>query len=195
MEKIITIIGKGEFTTTDWSGGKTTELLIYPEESDYKEKNFQFRISSATVELEESNFTKLPGINRFITPLDGNLKLTHDNKNFIELKPFEIYEFPGGIETNSYGKVRDFNLMLRDKARGTLENLKIKDNIDLYTANNVLDIFYSYDGEFEFKINGKRYELKPNQLLILDTRKINNKIDINISSKEENTILRAIISV
>lgn len=195
MEKIIKIIGKEEFTTTNWSGGKTTELFIYPEDSDYKQKNFQFRISSATVELEQSNFTKLTGINRFITPLNANLKLTHDNEKFIELKPFEVYEFSGEIQTISYGKVKDFNLMLRDKARGKLESIKIKDNINLYTANNVLDIFYSYNGEFGFKINGEKYNLKPNQLLILDTRKINNKIDINISSKEENNLLRAIVNV
>lgn len=195
MEKIIRIIGKEEFTTTNWSGGKTTELFIYPQDSDYKEKNFQFRISSATVELKQSNFTKLTGINRFITPLNANLKLTHDNEKFIELKPFEVYEFSGEIQTISYGKVKDFNLMLRDKARGKLESIKIKDNINLCTANNVLDIFYSYNGEFGFKINGEKYNLKPNQLLILDTRKINNKIDINISSKKENNLLRAIVNV
>lgn len=195
MKEAVKIIGQEEFTTTDWSGGKTTELMIYPKDSDYKEKNFQFRISSATVELEESNFTKLPGIKRFITPLDGELKLTHDDKEYINLKPFEVYEFSGGIDTRSFGKVRDFNLMLRDKARGKLESIKIKDRVNLFTANNVLDIYYSYNGDFKFNINEKEYQLNPNELLILNTKMINDKIDISISSKEEKTILRAIVSV
>ncbi len=39
-----------------WSGGTTTELFIYPEVAEYSERNFDFRISTATVEVEESNF-------------------------------------------------------------------------------------------------------------------------------------------
>lgn len=195
MKEKYKIIRVEEFTTTSWSGGETTELFIYPEGAQYREKNFQFRISSATVELEESDFTKLKGINRYISPLDGDLKLTHDGKNFVNLKPFQVYEFQGGLDTTSYGKVRDFNLMLRDRAKGKLESIKIDKEVSLCTGNNVFDIFYSYEGYFEFEVNGEKFTLKPNELLILNTKEFNNTIDIKISSKEERWILRSIISI
>lgn len=195
MNEMVKILKGDEFNTTDWAGGKTTELLIYPKDSKYKEKNFQFRISSATVELDESQFTKLKGINRFITPLDGELKLTHDGKVFTDLKPFDVYEFLGGLETTSYGKAKDFNLMLRDKAKGKLESIKVKDEVSICTGNNVFDIFYSYKGNFKFKINEEEFILNPNELLILNTKKFNKIIDIKVSSQKEDTILRAIVSI
>ncbi|MDO7205115.1 HutD family protein [Paraclostridium bifermentans] len=62
-----------------WSGGITNQLYIYPENSSYENRNFKWRISSATVEAEESEFTKLPNIQRKIMVLDGGLLLRHQN--------------------------------------------------------------------------------------------------------------------
>ena len=83
IEKVI--IKTDEYITSQWSGGKTTELFIYPKDSKYKELDFKFRISSAAVELEQSEFTILEKVYRFITPLDNSLKLTHDGKDYIQL--------------------------------------------------------------------------------------------------------------
>jgi environmental stress-induced protein Ves len=55
----------------NWSGGITTQLAIYPKDANYKKQNFQFRISTATVEIEESVFTKLPGVSRKLMILNG----------------------------------------------------------------------------------------------------------------------------
>ena len=49
-----------DFVTTTWSGGKTTQLAIAPDGASYAERAFLWRISSATVELEASDFTPLP---------------------------------------------------------------------------------------------------------------------------------------
>ena len=43
------LIKKNQYKTTQWSGGTTTELLIYPSTSKYSERNFKWRISSAKV--------------------------------------------------------------------------------------------------------------------------------------------------
>lgn len=50
----IKIIDESQFSTSVWSGGKTTEMYLYPQDASYKERNFLFRISSATVEDETS---------------------------------------------------------------------------------------------------------------------------------------------
>ena len=56
------IITAQNLKSSTWSGGTTTEFFIFPTEASYKKKNFDFRLSTATVEVEESEFTSLPNI-------------------------------------------------------------------------------------------------------------------------------------
>ena len=60
------IIRKGELPVSRWSGGTTTQLAIWPEGAVYAERNFVWRVSSARVETQESEFTSLPGVARTI---------------------------------------------------------------------------------------------------------------------------------
>ena len=50
----INIKGPEEYTVSQWAGGATTQLYIYPEHADYSRRDFIFRLSSATVECERS---------------------------------------------------------------------------------------------------------------------------------------------
>ena len=50
-------ISRSHAVTTRWSGGTTTEFYIAPEGSSYTRRDFQIRISSATVDDPESDFT------------------------------------------------------------------------------------------------------------------------------------------
>lgn len=175
MKNYIRILKAVDFNTSEWSGGKTTQLFIYPEDSNYIDRDFKARISSATVELEESNFTKLEGINRFITPLDNSLKLTHDGEVFTNLEPFEIYEFEGDVDTISYGKVRDFNLMLANGAKGELKSFYIDEKKEIIIlANYGLNILYSYDCLFRICIEDEEFMLNANEILILKSNTVKN---------------------
>ena len=71
---------KKDYATSRWSGGTTTQLYLYPEDGSYAQRRFQIRVSSAAVELEESDFTPLPGVDRWITPLAGGFTLTHPGR-------------------------------------------------------------------------------------------------------------------
>ena len=103
-----------DFCTSTWSGGTTTELYLYPETGSYAARDFRFRISSATVDLEESDFTPLPGVERYITPLSGSFVLTHPDMPPVEMPPLAPpYRFSGQISTHCVGKATDFNLMLK----------------------------------------------------------------------------------
>ena len=42
---MIEIIKSDAFKESKWSGGITTQLYIYPKDSDYQKRNFNFRIS------------------------------------------------------------------------------------------------------------------------------------------------------
>lgn len=108
-----------------WSGGVTTELMISPFDSTYKNMDFNFRISSASIEVDHSTFTPLPGVHRQIMSLDNELKLINKESS-ITLKPFEVYEFDGGVKTESEGRVIDFNLMTRNGYKGELKAVELK---------------------------------------------------------------------
>lgn len=107
------MIKKREYSTSAWSGGTTTELFIAPEGKTYGERNFLWRLSSATVDLEESTFTALPDYDRIIMTLEGEMDLSHNGGDWIHLKEFMPHAFDGGDVTVSRGRVVDFNLMLR----------------------------------------------------------------------------------
>jgi len=119
------IITKTNYKTSSWSGGTTTELFIYPPESSYQKRDFQIRISSATVDIEESNFTKLPGYNRVLMILDGQLELNHQGKYQKKLSQYECDYFDGTWETSAKGKVIDFNLMTSKSLQGDLKYKKL----------------------------------------------------------------------
>ena len=106
-----------DYKTSAWSGGTTTELFIWPMGADYAKRKFAFRISSAVVELEESDFTPLMGVERWITPLAGGFTLTHPGKTPVIMGPLaEPYRFSGEEQTHCVGRATDFNLMLKGVA-------------------------------------------------------------------------------
>lgn len=188
MKNQVTKLNEADFITSNWSGGTTTELFIYPKNSNYKERNFKVRISSATVEREESEFTRLEGIQRFITPLDSILQLSHNNKHIVNLEPFEIYEFDGGLDTKSFGKATDFNLMLANNAKGDLKGLLIpkNDSMTIQTING-LTILYSYNALFKIQFDKEEINLSPNEVLIIKSETIQ-PIQIH-SNKDANILL------
>ena len=102
-----------DYTVSDWSGGRTVQLSIGPEGEQYADRKFLWRISSATVELETSEFTALPDYERLIAPIRGEMILSHNGGEEILLRPFDVHRFDGADLTVSKGKCTDFNLMLR----------------------------------------------------------------------------------
>ncbi|KAF1683518.1 MULTISPECIES: HutD family protein [unclassified Veillonella] len=110
----ITVIARHQATTSTWSGGSTTEFFIYPPQSSYSKRDFAIRISSATVDVESSEFTLLPGYTRLITPLTNQLYLSFkETADTYHLKPYEVAYFDGAYHTFSKGKATDFNVMVQ----------------------------------------------------------------------------------
>lgn len=102
-----------DYITTKWSGGLTTQLGIAPASAVYADRDFLWRLSSATVEDAESDFTALPDYERLISTLEGTIELNHNGGEKLTLNPYEVHRFDGGDDTHSWGRCRDFNLMLR----------------------------------------------------------------------------------
>lgn len=175
MAYTVEIIRRNEQITSEWSGGTTTQLAIYPEGSDYKERNFSWRLSSARVDLEESVFTSLPGIYRHIMVLEGEMRLIHEGHHTISLKRYEKDSFSGDWTTKSIGRVRDFNLMLNNGCKGELEAVvadkEIKLDTKTFLSDNVFSIttqgFYCAEGDIDIFLGNEKKEKLSNGDMIL----------------------------
>ena len=118
---------------SEWSGGETTQIAIYPENKKYKDRNFIWRLSSATVDIDSSVFTKLEDYNRIIMVLGGKLELNHNDKEIVYLNEFDQNEFDGANDTTTVGKCIDYNLMMKKgQCTGKIKTLTIP-------ANNMLN--------------------------------------------------------
>ena len=117
-----------DYAVSRWSGGTTTQIALFPPESSYAGRDFLWRVSSAAVEDGESTFTPLPDYDRRLMLLDGSLVLRHDGGAPLPLGPYEPHAFDGGAATESVGRCRDFNLMLRKgRCRGALRPLRFSE--------------------------------------------------------------------
>ena len=103
MEPNLIHLTKNDYVVSQWSGGTTTQLAIAPSGAQYGDRTFLWRLSSATVDLEESDFTPLPDYDRLIAPLRGEMTLTHNGGAPITLRPYQVHAFDGGADTHSAG--------------------------------------------------------------------------------------------
>ena len=165
------IVPGSTFCPMQWAGGSTTELFIFPENSNYQNRDFTFRLSTATVEVEISEFTPLPGISRKLVVLNGEIKLSHENHHTTHLKKFDVDEFQGNWKTTCNGTCTDFNLMTRGAVSGEVrgivleredqDQIQIDDHTDWY-------FIYVYSGSTVVTINHNPITLLPGGLLLME---------------------------
>ena len=136
---------KEQLQTTSWSGGTTTQLAIFPKEAVYKNLDFIFRISTATIDVEESIFTSLPNVNRVIMVLNGELTIQHRNQYTKKLNKFDTDNFLGDWQTTSIGKVTDFNVMTRGSAKANVQGFSLDRNSqkEILLNSDVVAIYIS----------------------------------------------------
>lgn len=120
------LLKQSDYHTTRWSGGTTTQLAIAPEWARYADRDFLWRISSARVELEHSDFTPLPDYDRFLAVLAGELELKVGGEARTPLPRLTVRSFDGGVPTQSWGRCTDFNLMVRKgQGVGAVRSLRL----------------------------------------------------------------------
>ena len=162
------ILGEKERVVSKWSGGVTNQLYIYPEDGDYGKRDFKFRISIATTEIEESTFTKLENVNRVISILEGKMELEHVGHHNKTLNKYEIDRFKGEWETHSKGKVTDFNLMIKDgNGDFFFKEVSKKGNI-LFSDKDAFGFVFCIDGDLKID----EQEIKKGEILITDNKEI-----------------------
>ena len=165
------IITSEHFKPSPWSGGTTLELFIHPPGADYQQRNFQFRLSTATVETQKSDFTSLPGISRKLMVLAGKIAISHKDHYSRKLEKFEVDSFEGDWETSSFGKCTDFNLMTTGKTDGEIAGIVLENeqSLNCNIKENCDWVFiYVFSGKVRIDINNIIANLNKGDLLILN---------------------------
>jgi len=117
----VTLLKSNDFQVSDWSGGKTKQLYLSPSTGDYGQREFDYRLSTATVELAESQFSDLSGFHRILMSLDHTLHLHNASRQEeTVLAPFTPYVFEGSDSITSRGTCTDFNLIYSNHYQGQM---------------------------------------------------------------------------
>ncbi|MBN1651467.1 MAG: HutD family protein [Bacteroidales bacterium] len=164
------ILRAAEFKTTLWSGGTSTQLYISPSDAQYKELNFDFRLSTAKVESEISSFTSLPAISRKIMILEGSIEIKHENRYAKKLNKFDVDNFEGDWKTTSAGKCTDFNLMTRNGTSGSIKAHEIEKSkiLNYSISKRYSSLFvYIFLGTISIELNNKNEKIHQGDLLVI----------------------------
>lgn len=165
-----TVIKKEDFITTKWAGGETTQLAIYPENSVFADRDFSWRISSATFTTTESTFSDFTGYQRYILPLKGELNIYHKGLYDRVLMPYEVEYFDGAWSTKSKNSFdcRDFNFIVKS---GSLARLQVLlEGEEYFVRKSAIAAFFSIDDfEIEHIGFGEKERLEGFSLYVLET--------------------------
>jgi environmental stress-induced protein Ves len=140
--------------TIAWASGTSTELFVFPPTGNFQTREFDYRISTATVEAEETNFSDFSGLTRILLVLQGKLTLIHEDRYTKELATFDQDLFDGAWKIRSKGKVQDFNVMFTENYEAEVNHFSLSEN-DKREINldSKLHFYFVFNGQFE--LNGK----------------------------------------
>lgn len=158
-----------------WSGGVTRQLAIFPENRVFDNRDFGWRLSTAEVEREETEFTHFPLYDRILMVLEGEVILSFEGERVSRLRRLEQDRFGGEVKTRSFGLIRDFNLIYRkggdayleaqelvEEARPLAEETHLSDEYAMESR-----FFYCFNGYSVVLINGKERVLKEGDTLVV----------------------------
>ncbi|MCE5221158.1 MAG: HutD family protein [Clostridium sp.] len=175
MNYNVELIKQENYKPTFWSGGMATELITYPSNSDYANRNFLWRLGVAKIDILESTFSTLPNVSRKFMVIEGQIILDHENKYAKLLNVFDQDSFMGHWKTKTYGKASVFNLMTKENYHGELIHLDIKPKKQVkfkYETSLNKDLvaicFYVIQGSFKSTLNNNVFKVNPNDLLLIN---------------------------
>jgi environmental stress-induced protein Ves len=147
------IFKKEDFKVTKWAGGETNQLAIYPYDADFSERDFLWRVSSATFTSTSSEFSNFNGFQRYILPLKGKLNLYHEKLYERKLSEFEVEYFDGSWKTLSKNTLdcMDYNFIVKNGNTAKLQIIGEKEEYIL-KSSYVMTLFSL--NNFEIEIEG-----------------------------------------
>ena len=178
----VTLLKLNDFQVSDWSGGKTKQLYLSPPTGHYGKREFDYRLSTATVELAESQFSDLSGFHRILMSLDHTLHLHNASRQEeTVLAPFTPYFFEGSDSITSRGTCTDFNLIYSDHYQGQM--LAISDREEL-SQDEAIQFIYALSDLMVTGTGLPSLNLETGQLLIVEKEAQETELQIMFSSNQ-----------
>ena len=178
----VTLLKSNDFQVSDWSGGKTKQLYLSPPTGHYSKRDFDYRLSTATVELAESQFSDLSGFHRILMSLDHILHLHNASRQEeTVLAPFTPYVFEGSDSITSRGTCTDFNLIYSDHYQGQM--LAISDREEL-SQDEAIQFIYALSDLMVTGTGLPSLNLETGQLLIVEKEAQETELQIMFSSNQ-----------
>ena len=186
----ITLLRANDFQVSDWSGGKTKQLYLSPPTGHYGKREFDYRLSTATVDLAESQFSDLSGFHRILVSLNHTLHLHNASRQEeTVLAPFTPYVFEGSDSITSRGTCTDFNLIYSDHYQGQM--LAISDGQEL-SQDEAIQFIYALSDLMVTGTDLPSLNLEIGQLLIVEKETQETELQIMFSSDQPTGVPLAI---
>ena len=178
----VTLLRVNDFQVSDWSGGKTKQLYLSPPTGHYGKRDFDYRLSTATVEAAESVFSDLSGFHRILMSLDHPLHLLNASRQEeTVLAPFTPYFFEGSDSITSRGTCTDFNLIYSDHYQGQM--LAISDREEL-SQDEAIQFIYALSDLMVTGTGLPSLNLETGQLLIVEKEAQETELQIMFSTNQ-----------
>ena len=178
----ITLLKSNDFQVSDWSGGKTKQLYLSPPTGHYGKREFDYRLSTATVEAAESEFSDLSGFHRILMSLDHPLRLLNASRQEeTVLAPFTPYFFEGSDSITSRGTCTDFNLIYSDHYQGQM--IAISDGQEL-SQDEAIQFIYALSDLMVTGTGLPSLNLETGQLLIVEKETQETELHIMFSCNQ-----------
>lgn len=179
-----------DYIDSTWSGGQTRQVYIYPPTSNYGDRDFDYRISTATVELASSVFTSLPAYERQLMTLDKTITLIHtDSQKTVSLAPYHPYGFSGADPIESQGTCTDFNLIHSPYYEGMIE--AISANKPVFKKKEKVQLFYFLEDQM-LHINHDTYHLNKGDSLLVTSTAQDAELVVHFEERPTNSSVIAI---
>ena len=186
----VTLLRAKDFQVSDWSGGKTKQLYLSPPTGHYGKRDFDYRLSTATVEVAESQFSDLSGFHRILMSLDHTLHLHNASRQEkTVLAPFTSYVFEGSDSITSRGTCTDFNLIYSDHYQGQM--IAISDGQEL-SRDEEIQFIYALGDLTVTGTDLPALNLEADELLIVEQETQATELQIMFSSNQPKGIPLAI---
>lgn len=182
------------FSISKWTGGVTKQLAIFPENGDYFERRFIWRLSTAVCENEEAVFSKLPDFDRVLMVLSGSVVLAHQDVRVAKLSEMEQDRFDGAYRTKSFGRITDYNLMIAKGNQGFLDAIALTEESQSMTLEDVENYqlktiaLFCRDGFAAVTIGEETVMINPGQQLVVNAAA---QESVRISVMGEGYLVRA----
>lgn len=143
------VITEKPLQVINWSGGTSSEWMIFPKNANYQARNFKFRISTATVDQSPISFTVLPNCKRYILLDKGECNLDIQNTSRV-LEKTELFFFNGADEVHSKGIYSDFNVIFSSDFNLNVE-LHIHDFKTFMDISPSIGFLFCLEGSISFE--------------------------------------------